>query len=152
MSRYKCKCGYVSRKAEERDLHSQICGKGELSPAAWFGALSKQQKALAKKHGTPAEFSTACYDSVPSFISMDEAAAAIDKYNREWAAAAVERAEHCSAEPSWAAFVARLKIEAPELQPDENDEQWKNLHAVYIMGYSACLEILKKELNYKGQP
>ena len=26
MSRYKCQCGYVSRKAEERDLHAQICG------------------------------------------------------------------------------------------------------------------------------
>lgn len=54
------------------------------------------------------------------------------------------------AEPSWPAFVARLKIEAPELRPDENDDRWKNLHAVYIMGYSACLEILKDEL--KAQP
>ncbi len=27
MSRYKCKCGYVSRRAEERDIHARICGK-----------------------------------------------------------------------------------------------------------------------------
>lgn len=33
MSRYKCKCGYISRKAEERNPHSKICGQGELAPA-----------------------------------------------------------------------------------------------------------------------
>lgn len=49
--------------------------------------LSKAQKALAKRHGTPAEFAKACYECVPGDISMDEARAAIDKYNREWAEA-----------------------------------------------------------------
>lgn len=49
--------------------------------------LSKAQKALAKKHGTPAEFAAAVYRAVPSEISMDEAAAAVSKYNREWAEA-----------------------------------------------------------------
>lgn len=49
-----------------------------------LAALSKAQKVLAKKHGTPAEFAKACYECVPGDISMDEAAASIDKYNREW--------------------------------------------------------------------
>lgn len=49
--------------------------------------LSKRQKALAKKHGNPAEFAAAVYQCVPSDISMDEAAAAISKYNHEWAEA-----------------------------------------------------------------
>lgn len=43
---------------------------------------------MAKKHGTPAEFSQACYARVPGDISMDEARAAIEKYNREWEEAA----------------------------------------------------------------
>jgi hypothetical protein len=30
MSQHKCKCGYVSRKAEERDIHARICA--EASP------------------------------------------------------------------------------------------------------------------------
>lgn len=46
--------------------------------------LSKWQKALAKKHGTPAEFASAVYRAVPGDISMDEASAAVEKYNREW--------------------------------------------------------------------
>lgn len=46
--------------------------------------LSKKQKALARKHGTPAEFAVACYECCPGIISMNEAAAAISKYNREW--------------------------------------------------------------------
>lgn len=51
-------------------------------------ALSRKQKRLAKKHGTPAEFARACYGCVPGDISMDEARAAVEKYNREWEAAA----------------------------------------------------------------
>ncbi len=42
------------------------------------------QKLLQAKHGTPAEFAKACYECVPSDISMDEANAAIEKYNKEW--------------------------------------------------------------------
>ena len=49
--------------------------------------LSPRARALAKQHGTPAEFAVACYEAVPAFVSMDEAAAAIAKYNREWDAA-----------------------------------------------------------------
>ena len=56
--------------------------------AACYAALSKRQMTLAKKHGTPAQFASACYDAVPGYISMDEARAAIEKYNREWADAA----------------------------------------------------------------
>jgi len=50
---------------------------------AWTG----KQVALAKKHGTPAEFAVAVYKCVPGDISMDEARAAIEKYNTEWDAA-----------------------------------------------------------------
>lgn len=47
--------------------------------------MSKRQKALAVLHGTPSKFASACYDAVPGDISMDEAVAAIEKYNKEWA-------------------------------------------------------------------
>lgn len=50
-------------------------------------SLTKAQKALVKKHGTPAEFAVACYRTVPGDISMDEAAEAVQKYNREWSQA-----------------------------------------------------------------
>jgi len=50
-------------------------------------SLTKAQNDLAKKHGTPAEFATACYRAVPGEISMDEAAEAVQKYNREWSQA-----------------------------------------------------------------
>lgn len=43
-------------------------------PARGYAAFSKTQKALAKKHGTPAEFAAAVYQAVPGDISMDEAA------------------------------------------------------------------------------
>jgi hypothetical protein len=49
--------------------------------------MTRKQKALAKKHGTPAEFAQACYACVPGDISIDEASAAVAKYNREWAEA-----------------------------------------------------------------
>lgn len=57
-----------------------------------------------------------------------------------------------SEEPLWPAFVARMKREAPNLRPDEHDEKWKNLYAVYVMGYAACLEILKVELEKVRDP
>lgn len=50
--------------------------------------FSPAQNKLRKKHGTPAEFAAAVYKAVPGYISMDEAAAGIEKYNQEWAAAA----------------------------------------------------------------
>jgi hypothetical protein len=50
-------------------------------------AMSPAQKKLRKKHGTPAQFAMAAYRTVPEFCSMDEAQAAIDKYNAEWKAA-----------------------------------------------------------------
>lgn len=56
-----------------------------IEPEAVF---TKAQKALIAKHGTPAEFARAVYQTVPEFISMDEAREAIEKYNREWDEAA----------------------------------------------------------------
>ena len=50
-------------------------------------ALPPGQRRLQKKHGTPAEFAQAVYRCVPGDISMDEAKAAIAKYQREWDAA-----------------------------------------------------------------
>lgn len=52
-----------------------------------LAGLTKAQRVLAKRHGTPAEFAKACYAAVPEFIGMDEAKAAITKYNREWSQA-----------------------------------------------------------------
>jgi len=49
--------------------------------------LTPKQRKLVKKHGTPAEFAQAVYKCVPGDISMDEAQAAVGKYNREWLAA-----------------------------------------------------------------
>lgn len=49
--------------------------------------FSKKQQKLRKLHGTPAKFARCVYSSVPSMISMDEAAAAVAKYNAEWNAA-----------------------------------------------------------------
>lgn len=46
--------------------------------------LNKAQKRLRAKHGTPAAFAKACYESVPGFISMDEAREAVENYNAEW--------------------------------------------------------------------
>lgn len=51
------------------------------------GQFTKGQRALIKKHGTPAEFAIAVYQACPSFISMDEAEAAAQKYRREFHAA-----------------------------------------------------------------
>ena len=70
----------------KRGPHHQACSS--LAPAQCYAAMSKRQKALAKKHGTPAEFARAVYETVPGFISMDEARDAINKYNREWVEAA----------------------------------------------------------------
>jgi len=49
--------------------------------------LSPAQKKLRRKHGTPAQFASAVFGTVPGFCSMDEAKAAIDRYNAEWRAA-----------------------------------------------------------------
>ena len=53
--------------------------------------LSKKQKELKKKHGTPKEFSVACYKAVPDFISIEEADTGIEKYNNEWIKAGAKR-------------------------------------------------------------
>lgn len=50
--------------------------------------FSDKQNDLAAKHGTPPEFARAVYQTVPEFLSMDEARIAIDKYNKEWNEAA----------------------------------------------------------------
>lgn len=49
--------------------------------------FTADQHALAKKHGTPAEFAVAVYQAVPEFLSMTEAGDAVTKYQREWDAA-----------------------------------------------------------------
>ncbi len=49
--------------------------------------FTPDQRALVKKHGTPAAFAIACYMAVPINISMDEAEAASQKYRREFLAA-----------------------------------------------------------------
>lgn len=48
--------------------------------------LSLGQKKLYRKHGTPSQFAAACYECVPSMVSVVEARAAIEKYNRQWKA------------------------------------------------------------------
>ena len=55
---------------------------------AGLAGLSKKQIRLKVAHGTPPEFAKAVYECVPGDISMDEARAAIEKYNAEWKAAA----------------------------------------------------------------
>lgn len=68
---------------------TQICRKDSrrLLKQLAKDSLSRNQRALKKKHGTPAEFAVACYKCVPGWISMDEARAAVEKYNAEWNAA-----------------------------------------------------------------
>lgn len=46
--------------------------------------LSDKQKELKEKHGTPDEFAIACFKAVPSFISVREAQAGIEEYDKEW--------------------------------------------------------------------
>lgn len=66
---------------------SKLSVKSKSALMAALGAFTPAQRKLAKKHGTPAEFAKACYEAVPGFISMDEARAAVNKYNAEWEAA-----------------------------------------------------------------
>jgi hypothetical protein len=49
-------------------------------------ATTPGQRALKKKHGTPAEFAQACVNAIGE-ISCLEAHTAIAKYKREWLAA-----------------------------------------------------------------
>lgn len=49
--------------------------------------MTRAQRVLAKKHGTPAEFEVACYKAVPGMVSMDEAKAAIARYEEQWVGA-----------------------------------------------------------------
>lgn len=58
------------------------------SPSPAAPPMTEAQRLLATAHGTPAEFARACYEAVPSFIGMDEAAEAVRKYRAEWDAAA----------------------------------------------------------------
>lgn len=55
-----------------------------------FKGLTKAQRTLAQKHGTPAEFSDAVNAAVPEYISRKEALAAVLKYKREWAKAGAQ--------------------------------------------------------------
>jgi len=78
----------IARESVKAESQRTKRSAGSRAAACYAAALSKRQLALAKKHGTPSQFASACYDAVPGYISMDEARAAIDKYNREWADAA----------------------------------------------------------------
>jgi hypothetical protein len=49
-----------------------------------MAGLTRKQRKLAKRHGTPAEFAVAVYQAVPGDLSMDEARRSIDKYNLQW--------------------------------------------------------------------
>lgn len=60
---------------------SELPLKGVVRP------LSIKQKALAIKHGFPAEFKNAVYRALGE-ISLEEAEEAIRKYQEEWDAAA----------------------------------------------------------------
>lgn len=82
-----CKCG-KPRRPSARTCHD--CHATKMRQ--WRGrhitvALTDRQVELRREHGTPAEFASAVYGSVPGDISMDEARAAIEDYNREWAEA-----------------------------------------------------------------
>lgn len=69
----------VEYLAEDGTVKQATCQVDELLP------FTEGQLALIEKHGTPPEFAIAVYKAVPSDISMDEARAAIDKYNAEFA-------------------------------------------------------------------
>jgi hypothetical protein len=64
--------------------------------------MTADQRRLANKHGTPAEFAVAVYKCVPGDISMAEARAAVNEYNVEWAEAGqrVLRGATCLVKPS----------------------------------------------------
>lgn len=65
-----------------KEVYDAIRREGRASPA-----YTEKQKELRRKHGTPAEFAAKCYAAVPGECSMDEARAAVEKYNQEWEAA-----------------------------------------------------------------
>ena len=46
--------------------------------------LRTTREELTRKHGTPPEFASAVYRTVPEFLSMDEARDAVDRYAKEW--------------------------------------------------------------------
>lgn len=55
--------------------------------------MNKLQMKLREKHGTPAEFSAACWRAVVE-ISVDECVAAIERYLREWFKAGSDSGSH----------------------------------------------------------
>jgi hypothetical protein len=68
----------------DKNVDYYLVEEARLKKAIAAITMSPKQKRLAAKHGTPAEFAKACYDTVPEFCSMDEARIAIEKYNKEW--------------------------------------------------------------------
>lgn len=56
-------------------------------------ALTRKQRYLKEKHGTPDEFKFAVMLAVPSFISINEALSAIFKYKQEWQTAGEKEIE-----------------------------------------------------------
>lgn len=41
---------------------------------------------------------------------------------------------------SWEEFVKILTRSAPSLKPDHSDQQWRNLHGIFVQGYAAAME------------
>lgn len=56
--------------------------------------LSKKQRYLLKKHGSPQEFAEKCRAAVPGMISVMEAKKAIMDYQQEWDKAGETDANH----------------------------------------------------------
>lgn len=68
--------------SRRRAWHRLVCTVDAEAPVS--------PSTLAQQHGTPERFALSVYAAVPSFISVDEARDAIDKYQRLWASMPVE--------------------------------------------------------------
>jgi hypothetical protein len=58
----------------------------DLAAGCASAAKTKGQRELQKKHGTPKAFAEACINAIGE-ISVLEAMTAIQRYNKQWAAA-----------------------------------------------------------------
>lgn len=89
-------CDVGLQTAEDGRIWLCLNGRAlvRFKPAKWVtdskrdtkqvDGLTPGQRKLKKKHGNPAEFATAVYACVPGDISMSEARAALEKYQKEW--------------------------------------------------------------------
>lgn len=85
-------------------------------------ALSEQQKRLAERSGTPAQFARAVWNALGE-ISVDEAEAAIHAYRREWKNAAdLARALTSCRDCGQGLFSCRCEHPTPDPEPGGHDE------------------------------